>query len=106
MNTSPDPTPDAELRTLLRTAHPTPALPPRFQEGVWRRLERSERPRPTPGWLQSLLAALLRPAYASIGLAAVMIAGVGLGLHDSEVSSLRTEQARYLAAVSPLRQAP
>jgi hypothetical protein len=102
----PDPIPDPELRALLRAAHPAPSLPPRFQEGVWRRLERSERSNPTPGWFESFVAGLLRPAYASIGLAAVMVAGVGLGLRDTEVSNLMTEQARYLAAVSPLHQAP
>lgn len=106
MNPSSDPTPDPELRALLRATHPAPSLPPRFQESVWRRLERSERPSPTPGWIESFVAGLLRPAYASIGLAAVMVAGVGLGLRDTEVSDLRTEQARYLAAVSPLHRTP
>lgn len=106
MNTSPEPTPDPALRELLRAAHPAPDLPPRFQESVWRRLDRNELPKPTAGWFEAFAAGLLRPAYASIGLAAVMVAGVGLGLRATEASNLRTEQARYLAAVSPLHQAP
>lgn len=104
MNTPPAPNSDPELSNLLRAAHPAPGLPPRFQEGVWRRLERNERPAPTAGWFESFVAGLLRPAYASIGLAAVMLAGVWLGSRGAEVQSLRTEQARYLAAVSPLHQ--
>jgi len=106
MNPLPDPTPDAELRTLLRSAHPPQDLPPRFQEDVWRRLERDERPRPVSGWMASLLGILSRPAYASLGLALVMIVGVGQGLRDSKASSLRTAQARYHASVNPLRQLP
>lgn len=106
MKTSSGPTLDPELRVLLRAAHPAAGLPPRFQEGVWRRLERSERPAPVPGWIESFVAGLLRPAYASIGLAAVMLAGIGLGLRDNGVGDLQTERARYLAAVSPLHQAP
>lgn len=106
MNPSTEPTPDPELRALLRAAHPAPGLPPRFQEGVWRRLDRSERTAPAPSWFESFVAGLFRPAFASIGLAAVILAGVGLGLRDPEVNNLRTEQARYLAAVSPLHQAP
>lgn len=106
MNASPDPTPDPELRALLRAAHPSPDLPPRFQEGVWQRLERNERSRPSRSGFDSFVAGLLRPAYASIGLAAVMLAGIGLGLRDNAIGNLRTERARYLAAVSPLHQAP
>jgi hypothetical protein len=106
MNASPDPSADPELRALLQAAHPAPSLPPRFQEGVWRRLERSERPNPTAGWFESFIAGLFRPACASMGLAAVMVAGVGLGLRDTGASNLRAEHARYVAAVSPLHQAP
>lgn len=106
MNPATEPTPDPELRALLRAAHPAPSLPPRFQEGVWRRLERNELPKPIAGWFEQWVRGLFRPAYASIGVAAVMVAGVGLGLRDTEASNLRTEQARYLAAVSPLHQAP
>lgn len=106
MKTSSGPTPDPELRALLRAAHPAPDLPPRFQEGVWRRLERSERPAPTGGWFEQFVAGLLRPAYVSIGLAAVMLMGIGFGFRANEVRSLQTEQSRYLAAVSPLHQSP
>jgi hypothetical protein len=101
-----EPTPDSELRALLRAGHPTPGLPPRFQEGVWRRLNRSEQAVRAPGWFESLVTGLLRPGYASIGLAAVLLAGVGLGLRDPEANNPRTEQARYLASVSPLHQVP
>lgn len=106
MNTRPDLNSDPALGNLLRSAHPAPSLPPRFQEGVWRRLERSESPQPAPGWFEPLLRLLVRPAYAGTGLALVLFAGVWLGSHAADGRSLRAEQARYLAAVSPLHQAP
>ena len=59
-----------------------------------------------PGWFEQCVRGLFRPAYASIGLAAVMVAGVGFGLRDTEAGNRQTEQARYLAAVSPLHQTP
>lgn len=106
MNPPPAPNSDPELSKLLRAAHPAPSLPPRFQEGVWRRLERSERPIPTVAWVDRLIATLFRPAYASLGLAAVLLAGVWTGSRGDAIQGRRTEQARYLAAVSPLHQAP
>lgn len=106
MNPSPAPNSDPELSNLLRRAHAAPSLPPRFQEGVWRRLERSQQPSPPVAWFELLVGRLFRPAYASIGLAAVMFAGGWLGSHGAEVEGRRTEQARYLAAVSPLHRTP
>ena len=35
-NSNPD---DARLGALLRRSRPSPSLPPRFQESVWRRIE-------------------------------------------------------------------
>lgn len=106
MNTSPGPSSDPELSNLLRSAHPAPSLPPRFQEGVWRRLEQSEGPSPTAAWFGRWVAGLFRPAYASLGLAAVLLAGAWTGSRGAEAQSRQTEQARYLAAVSPLHPAP
>ena len=107
----PDPNlSDPELRTLLRGAHPAPALLPRFQEGVWQRLERAERKAEAAsllGWLEQFVHRVLRPAYATAGLAAVILAGTWFGIHAGEDQADRTERTRYVAAVSPFeRTAP
>ena len=109
MNSStPDDDPDdGSLRTLLQEAHPSPSLPPRFQEGVWKRLAHIEaRSRTTAqtGWFEQFVAGLLRPAYASIGLASLMLLGTWLGVRNGEHLTHQTEQIRYLAAVSPFHR--
>ena len=108
MNPPEPDTDDPKLTSLLRQAHPDPALPPRFQEGVWRRLERAERPTTattSPGWFTRLLRNLRHPALAAAGLALVMLAGFSLGLRDGAGQVRRAEQIRYVAAVSPLNRA-
>lgn len=107
----PDPNlSDPELRALLRGAHPAPALPPRFQEGVWQRLERAERKAEATsplGWLDQFVRRVLRPAYATAGLAALMLAGTWFGIRSGDGQAYRAERTRYVAAISPFaRNAP
>ncbi len=101
---------DPELSALLREAHPAPVLPPRFQEGVWQRLQRAERAAESAsprGWLDNFVRRVLRPAYATAGLAAVMLAGTWFGIRAGDGQAYRTERTRYVAAVSPFeRTAP
>ena len=110
MNSSTPDDNEARLRDLLREAHPAPLLPPRFQEGVWRRLAQIEAKSgttTTTGWFEQFVAGLLRPAYASIGVASMMLLGTWLGVRNGKQQSYQTEQTRYLAAVSPFhRPAP
>ncbi len=102
---SPD---DPELRALLREAHPDPILPPRFQADVWRRIERAER-RPEEAspfaWLDLFVRGILRPAYATVGLVAIMLAGTWLGIRDGESRVYQADRVRYVAAVSPFHRA-
>jgi len=96
---------DARLRSLLRQARPSPALPPRFQESVWRRIERAEAPSESVSladWLDRAAAWLLRPRLALAGVAAMLVVGIFIGVLQG--SSLAHDQAkqRYLTAVSPL----
>jgi hypothetical protein len=101
---------DPKLTAMLQEAHPAPALPPRFQEGVWQRLERAERQtkKASPlGWLEQFVRNVLRPTYATASLAAVMFVGAWLGIRDGDGQVYRAERTRYLAAVSPFhRTAP
>ncbi|MBN9688625.1 MAG: hypothetical protein J0M24_00170 [Verrucomicrobia bacterium] len=99
---------DPRLRALLRAAHPSPTLPPHFQENVWRRLEYAERlpEAASPfAWLNGFVRQVLRPAYATAGLAAMMLAGALLGIRDGERQVHQADQTRYVAAVSPFHRA-
>lgn len=100
-NPNPD---DAKLRARLHESRPTPPLPARFQEGVWRRIEEAEAPAKSAGtvaWLDALVAWVLRPKLAFATVAALMLAGILLGAHDGTQVARQDAQARYLAAVAP-----
>ncbi|MEI7729303.1 MAG: hypothetical protein WCO56_07010 [Verrucomicrobiota bacterium] len=98
--------PDGErLGTLLREARPAPPLPPRFQESVWRRIEKSEKRAtvsPTPlAWLERWVEQLLLPRFAMAGLTLLLVAGGLTGVVTSDSAAKQQAQERYLAAVAP-----
>ena len=100
-NTNPE---DVKLATLLRASRSGPTLPPRFQEGVWRRIEESDAPAPAPGglaWLDALAALVLRPRFALATATVLIVAGALLGVHEGSQMVKQDAQARYLAAVAP-----
>jgi hypothetical protein len=92
---------DAPLSGLLRAARPSPALPPRFQENVWRRIEAGEAGAGSAGWLKTLAALVLQPRFAFAGAALLLLAGAWLGAHEGWQVVRQDAQARYLAAVMP-----
>ena len=95
---------DARLGTLLRESRVSPALPPRFQEGVWRRIEEAEAPaRATGGlgWMNALAALVLRPRFALATAAVLIVAGTLFGVRDGNQMAKQDAQARYLAVVAP-----
>jgi hypothetical protein len=107
-NISPDPgtagASDVKLGALLRESRLTPALPPRFQEGVWRRIEKATTPAQVTGgisWLDTLAALVLRPRLALAAAAALMVAGALLGVREGSQLAKQDAQARYLAVVAP-----
>ena len=73
-NPNPD---DAKLSSLLRQSRVAPPLPPRFQENVWRRIESAAAGKTagSPGWLEAVIASMLRPRLALAGVAALVVAG-------------------------------
>lgn len=96
---------DAELGAYLKKARPDPALPPRFAELVWHRLERGEALTDAvpgrayawwqwfEGWMQP------RRALALLALLGVLSGSAGVW---SGISQAREEaRGRYLAAVAP-----
>ncbi len=92
---------DTKFREVLRAARPSPSLPPRFQENVWRRIEEAEAPVKSGSWLDAFVALVLRPRFAYATVATLMVAGVLLGSYQGAQTVKQTEQARYLAAVAP-----
>lgn len=96
---------DERLRAVVREARPSPPLPPRFQESVWRRIESAEAPRPSLAlaeWFDRAAAWLLRPRLAMAGVAAMLLVGISIGVVQGGSLSQDMAKERYLAAVSPL----
>ena len=107
-NINPDPgfaeASDAKLGALLRESRVSPALPPRFQEGVWRRIEEAAAPVKVTGgitWLDALVTLVLRPRFALATATVLMVAGALLGVREGNQMAHQDAQARYLAVVAP-----
>jgi hypothetical protein len=92
---------DTKFSQVLRAARPSPSLPPRFQENVWRRIEDAEAPAKSGSWLDALAALVLRPRFACATVATLVLAGVLLGTYQGAQTAKQNEQARYLALVAP-----
>jgi len=99
-NPNPD---DAKLSSLLRESRVAPSLPPRFQDHVWRRIADVEAVQTvaTPGWLEAVIAFVVRPRLAFTAIAALVVAGALIGVRDGSQLARRDAQARYLASVAP-----
>jgi hypothetical protein len=100
---------DARLRELLRESRPEPELPPGFQNAVWRRIERAEKPapaQPAADWLDALADWFLRPRRAFAMAAVMLFLGLSLGIVRGANSANDLARGRYLDSVSPpaLRQ--
>lgn len=93
--------PDQKLTALLREARTTPALPPRFQQNVWRRIEDTEAPVRAETWLDALAVMILRPRFAVATAAVVLLAGIWAGALDGRQVARHEAQMNYLASVAP-----
>ncbi|MDD5140600.1 MAG: hypothetical protein PHY43_10120 [Verrucomicrobiales bacterium] len=95
---------DAKLGALLRESRTSPALPPRFQENVWRRIEDAEasvKSGETITWLEAIVSLMLRPRFAYATVAALMLGGIVLGTYNGAHSARHDAEARYVASVAP-----
>lgn len=92
---------DTQLQALLRRHRPSPALPPRFQQNVWRRIEDAEAPASSESWLDAFASLVLRPRFALTATAALVLAGVFLGAWEGRQHARHDAQINYLAAVAP-----
>ena len=91
----------ATLTALLRESRPSPDLPPRFQQNVWRRIEDAAAPAQPASWLDALAAVILRPRFAIAATAALLLAGVLAGTLEGRQDARHDAQLNYLAAVEP-----
>ena len=107
---------DASLREVLKEWKAQPPLPPRFQEQVWRRIERAETAPPLATsvslaevfakWIATLLPrTALATAYVTVLLAIGASAGWSQARHETArvTSGL---SARYVQAVDPYQANP
>jgi len=101
MNENRQPVEDPALNALLREARVSPALPPRFQQNVWRRIEDAEAPAKADSWLDALAALVLRPKFAVVAAAVVLLAGIFAGTVEGRQVALHNAQINYLASVVP-----
>jgi hypothetical protein len=92
---------DYKLNDLLRATRPSPALPPRFSQNVWRRIQDAEAPAPAESWLDALAATLLRPRFASAAAATLLLAGILAGALEGRHLARHEAQLNYLASVAP-----
>lgn len=92
---------DTKLQELLRGSRPAPALPPRFQQNVWRRIENAEARAKSASWLDALAALILRPRFALAAAAVVLFTGVLAGTLEGRQMARHEAQMNYLASVAP-----
>jgi len=94
-------TEDPNLRALLRQNRPAPALPPGFENAVWRRIESAEAKTSEMNWVEAVAAWLLRPRLAVAAAMLLVIAGASLGVAEGSRSADELAKERYLNSVSP-----
>ena len=92
---------DIKLQELLRGSRPAPALPPRFQQNVWRRIGDAEAPAKPASWLDAFATLILRPRFAVAAATALVLAGVFMGAMAGAQNVRHDAQARYVASVAP-----
>jgi len=102
------------LRALLKEWKQEASLPPRFQEQVWRRIERAEAA-PVPSfWLTKVFANCLtnllpRPALATAYVALLLAIGASVGWSQARQETARVTgelSARYAEEVDPYQTTP
>ncbi len=104
---------DEPLRALLKEWKPEASLPPRFNEQVWRRIERTETaPAPSvslaavfANWITNLLP---KPALATAYVTVLLAVGASVGWDQARQESARVTSelgTRYAQAVDPYQTA-
>jgi len=107
MNTNEPGSDDETLRKLLKEWRSETSLPPRFQESVWRRVERAQSPVPPSLWLvivHWIGAVLPRPALAVSYMVVLLTGGATFGwAHARQETThiMDNLSQRYVRVVNP-----
>jgi len=102
---------DEALRKLLQEWRTDATLPPSFQEGVWRRIERAQASASPSVWtiISHWIATVLpRPALAASYVAVLLAVGVSAGWAQARQETARVKGElgeRYVRMLDPY-QAP
>jgi len=98
-----------QLERALQEWRVTTPLPPRFQEQVWKRIERAEVPSLTlwdamRAWFTMAFA---RPAFAIAYVGVLLVAGLALGFVQASHKAAswdRQLEARYVQTIDPYQR--
>src|SRR5437879_6529737 len=94
MNTNQPGNQDEALRKVLKEWRTDAALPPRFQEAVWQRIERTQTPAPASlrtiivHWIGTVLS---RPALAVSYVALLLVVGLTAGWTQARQENSRVK---------------
>ena len=108
---TPIPENDRQLSGLLHEWKPQSSLPPRFQERVWKAIDRAEASKPQSvfaGAVRWIEAVFRRPAFATVYVAVLLFVGLGAGYLQAQDKTAQTEskmRALYVQSIDPY-QAP
>jgi ferric-dicitrate binding protein FerR (iron transport regulator) len=109
MRTTPTPESDEQLNKMLGEWVVDAPLPPRFEEQVWRRIERSETAADAPPLtrlFRSVAESFTRPKVAYAYVAVLLAVGMAAGSWTAQVKSNQVETAlgeRYVGSVDPYK---
>ena len=98
---------DEALRKVLKEWRTDASLPPRFQEGVWRRIERAQAPAAPSVWATIahwIGMVLPRPALAASYVAILLAIGVTVGWAQGHQQTARVKDElsqRYVRVLDP-----
>ncbi len=101
---------DRDLHEVLGAWKVDTALPPGFQDGVWRRITRQEAQRGVTPWALVVVwinRTLARPAVAVSYVAVLLLAGLLAGYWQARVETEREIQAlgtRYVQMLDPYQR--
>jgi hypothetical protein len=98
-----------QLEQALQEWRVTTPLPPRFQEQVWKRIERAEVPSislgdAVRGWFTMAFG---RPAFAVAYVSVLLLAGLALGFVQASQKAARWDrqlEARYVQSIDPYQR--
>jgi len=97
------------LRALLRSWVVDTPLPPRFQEQVWRRIERAELRPESPLWarlLRLVEVALPRPRVAFAYVSVLLAVGITAGAWAAQAKTNHSQEdlgLRYVQSIDPYK---